>query len=219
MRMDTMARLASAGALQAGFEGLVLEPGDPGYEDARKIWNGMIDRHPAIIARCLVPADVGFAIKFARDRGLPIAVKGGGHNVTGNAMCDGGVAIDLSQMRRTVVDPEPKLVRVEGGALLGDLDSATQAHALATPVGINSTTGIAGLTLGGGIGHLMRTHGLTIDNLVGVEMVSALGEPVHASEDEPPTCSGASGVGAAISVWSPPSRSGCMTSDRIFCQA
>ena len=133
-------------------------PGDRDYIEARSLWNGMVDRRPALIARCT--------------------------NVTGNAMCDGGIVINLSLMRRGDVDVGRRMVHAEGGVLLGDLDAATQAYGLATPVGINSTTGIAGLTLGGGIGHLMRQHGLTIDNLVAVEMVTATCESVCASEDE-----------------------------------
>lgn len=160
-----------------------LEPGTAEYEEARKLWNGMIDRRPALIARCASVEDVVAAVTFGRRHDLLIAIKGGGHNVTGNAMCDGGLVIDLSPMRRVEVDPDRRLVRVEGGALLGELDAATLAHGLATPVGINSTTGVAGLTLGGGIGHLMRKYGLTIDNLVSVDLVTATGERVRASGD------------------------------------
>ena len=177
-------RAFAASAIEAGFQGRLIEPGTGDYEEARKVWNGMIDRRPALIAQCKNGTDVIAAVNFGREQELVIAVKGGGHNVTGNAMCDGGIVIDLSPMRRCEVDVVRRLVRVGGGALLGDLDAATQAHGLATPVGINSTTGIAGLTLGGGIGHLMRLHGLTIDNLVAVEMVTAAGERVRAAENE-----------------------------------
>ncbi|HEY5997082.1 MAG TPA: FAD-binding oxidoreductase, partial [Candidatus Deferrimicrobiaceae bacterium] len=166
------------------MRGPVLLPGDRDYDRARTLWNAMIDRRPAVIAGCMNVNDVIAALGLGREHGLPIAIRGGGHNVTGNAMCDGGIVIDLSRMRRCEVDAGRRMVRVEGGALLGDLDAATQAHGLATPVGINSTTGIAGLTLGGGIGHLMRLHGLTIDNLVALDMVIATGERVRATEDE-----------------------------------
>jgi FAD/FMN-containing dehydrogenase len=170
--------------LRGRLRGTLLLPGERGYEEARKVWNGMVDRRPGLIARCTNVADVIAAVSFGREHNLVLAIKGGGHNVTGNAMCDGGIVIDLSPMRRCNVDVGRRMVHVEGGALLGDLDAATQAHGLATPVGINTTTGIAGLTLGGGIGHLMRLHGLTIDNLVAVEMVTATGERVRAAEDE-----------------------------------
>ena len=173
-----------ASAMAAAFKGRLTEPGAGDYDEARKVWNGMVDRRPALIARCANVTDVITAVRFGREQNLVIAIKGGGHNVTGNAMCDGGIVIDLSLMRRCDVDVGRRMVRVEGGALLGDIDAVTQAHGLATPVGINSTTGIAGLTLGGGIGHLMRLHGLTIDNLVAVEMVTATGERVRAAEDE-----------------------------------
>ena len=170
--------------LKGRLRGTVLLPGAPGYNEARSLWNGMVDRRPALIARCTNATDVIAALSFGREQNLVIAVKGGGHNVTGNAMCDGGIVIDLSPMRRCDVDLGRRMVRVEAGALLGDIDAATQAHGFATPIGINTTTGIAGLTLGGGIGHLMRLHGLTIDNLVAVEMVTAAGERVRAAEDE-----------------------------------
>jgi FAD/FMN-containing dehydrogenase len=170
--------------LRGHLRGTLLLSGDRGYDETRKVWNGMVDRRPALIARCMNVTDVIAAVGFGREQNLVIAIKGGGHNVTGNAMCDGGIVIDLSLMRDCDVDVGRRMAHVEGGALLGDLDAATQAHGLATPVGINSTTGIAGLTLGGGIGHLMRLHGLTIDNLVAVEMVTATGERVRAAEDE-----------------------------------
>jgi len=175
---------SAASSIGAAFRGRLLEPGTEGYDAARRLWNGMIDRRPALIAQCASVADVIAAVNLGRERNLVIAIKGGGHNVTGNAMCDGGIVIDLSPMRRCNVDAGRRLVHAGGGALLGDLDAATQAHGLATPVGINSTTGIAGLALGGGIGHLMRLHGLTVDNLVAVEMVTAAGERVRAAPNE-----------------------------------
>ena len=172
--------------LKSGFKGRVLIPGDGEYENARKIWNGMIDKRPAIIARCTSTADVVRAVNFARDNSLLLAIRGGGHNIAGNAMCDAGIVIDLSQMKAAKVDAGARRVTVEGGATLGDLDAATQAHGLATPVGINSTTGIAGLTLGGGFGWLSRKYGMTIDNLESAEVVTATGEVVRASATEHP---------------------------------
>jgi len=172
--------------LKAGFRGEILLPGDGAYESARKIWNAMIDRHPALIARCTTTSDVVQAVNFARENGLVLAVRGGGHNIAGNAVCDGGIVIDLSQMKAASVDPAKHRVTIEGGATLADLDAATQAHGLATPLGINSTTGVAGLTLGGGFGWLSRMYGMTIDNLESAEVVTAAGEVVRASATEHP---------------------------------
>jgi len=163
-----------------------LRPGDAGYDEARRVFNGMVDRRPALIVRCLDEADVTAAITQAREQSLQVAVRGGGHNVAGNAMCDGGLVIDLSPMRRVEVDPVRRRARVQGGATWGDLDTATQAHGLATPGGVVSSTGVAGLTLGGGIGVLRGLYGLTCDNLVGAEIVTASGERVSASADENP---------------------------------
>jgi FAD/FMN-containing dehydrogenase len=159
---------------------------DAGYDEARRVFNGMIDRRPAVIVQCLDEADVAAAITQARERSLQVAVRGGGHNVAGNAVCDGGLVIDLSPMRRVEVDPVRRRARVQGGATWGDLDTATQAHGLATPGGVVSSTGVAGLTLGGGIGVLRGLYGLTCDNLVGAELVTASGERVTASADENP---------------------------------
>jgi FAD/FMN-containing dehydrogenase len=170
--------------LKVGFRGRVFVPGSDGYEDARTIWNAMIDRRPAIIARCANVSDVVRAIEVARDNGLPVAVRGGGHNIAGNAMVDGGVVIDLSSMRSVLVDPSTRRVTVEGGATLGDLDAATQVYGLATPLGINSTTGVGGLTLGGGFGWLSRRYGMTVDNLESAEVVTASGEVMRASAGE-----------------------------------
>ena len=169
------------GTFRSGFGGEVLLPHDDGYDRARTIWNAMIDKRPAMIARCVTASDVVRAVNFARDNGLELAVRGGGHHIAGNALCDGGLVIDLSPMKAVEVDARRRLVTVEGGALLADLDAATQAHGLATPVGINSTTGIGGLTLGGGFGWLSRKYGMTIDNLESAELVTASGEPVRAS--------------------------------------
>lgn len=173
-------------ALQRNIGGQVVLPSDKGYEAARRIWNAMIDKRPELIIRCISTADVVRAVNFARDNELPLAVRGGGHNIAGNAMCDGGVVIDLTRMKAVNVDPHLRRATVEGGALLADLDAATQAHGLATPLGINSTTGVAGLTLGGGFGWLSRKHGMTIDNLESAEVVTAAGEVVCASAAEHP---------------------------------
>lgn len=170
--------------LKGKFRGEVLLPGDDAYEDARKIWNAMIDKHPALIVRCTTTSDIVLAVNFARDNGLLLAVRGGGHNIAGSAMCDDGIVIDLSQMKAASVDPGARRVMIEGGATLADLDAATQAHGLATPLGINSTTGVAGLTLGGGFGWLSRKYGMTIDNLLSADVVTADGRQVHTSETE-----------------------------------
>ena len=172
--------------LKGGFKGEILLPSDGAYESARKIWNAMIDKRPAVIARCASTSDVVRGVNFARDNGLLLAVRGGGHNIAGNAMCDDGLVIDLSKMKAARVDPAGRRVTIEGGATLADLDAATQAHGLATPVGINSTTGVAGLTLGGGFGWLSRKYGMTVDNLESAEVVTAAGEVVRASATEHP---------------------------------
>jgi FAD/FMN-containing dehydrogenase len=170
--------------LAAGFAGQILLPGSDAYDSARRIWNAMIDRRPALIARCATASDVSRAVVFARETGLPLAVRGGGHNIAGSAICDDGVVIDLSGMKAASVDAGARRVTIEAGALLSDLDAATQAHGLATPVGINSTTGIAGLTLGGGFGWLSRKYGMTIDNLEAADVVTAGGQTVRATADE-----------------------------------
>ncbi|ARP93302.1 FAD-binding oxidoreductase [Bordetella genomosp. 13] len=170
--------------LKASTRGQVLTPDDPGYDDARKIWNAMIDRRPAVIVRCAGAADVRRAVDFARSTGSLVAVRGGGHNIAGTAVCEGGVMIDLSQMKSVRIDPELSVAHVEPGATLADLDHEAQAFGLAVPLGINSTTGVAGLTLGGGFGWLSRKHGMTIDNLLSVDIVTADGELRHASEEE-----------------------------------
>ena len=166
------------------FRGRLISPGDVGYDTARAVWNGAIDRRPRLIARCIGAADVVAAVRFARDHNLEIAVRGGGHNVAGTAVCDDGIVIDLSAMRAVRVDPAARRAWVQGGALWGDVDRETQVHGLATTGGIVSHTGVAGLTLGGGVGWLMRTHGLTIDNLLAVDVVTADGTLLRASEDE-----------------------------------
>jgi FAD/FMN-containing dehydrogenase len=172
--------------LRAGFEGEIVLPGDAAYDEARTIWNAMIDKRPALIARCGATSDVVRGVNFARENRLLLAIRGGGHNIAGNALCDDGVVLDLSSMKAATVDASARRVTIEAGALLADLDAATQAHGLATPLGINSTTGVAGLTLGGGFGWLSRKHGMTIDNLVSAEVVTASGEVVRASATEHP---------------------------------
>jgi FAD/FMN-containing dehydrogenase len=164
--------------------GAVLTPGDPGYDGAREIWNGLIDRRPALIVQCSGAADVVDAVNFARDNELVLSIKAGGHNVAGNAVNDGGIVLDLSQMRGVHVDPEAQTVRVQGGATWGDLDRETQLFGLAVPGGVVSTTGVAGLTLHGGVGHLRRKHGLSIDNIVSVDIVTADGQFRRASATE-----------------------------------
>ena len=177
---------AALNTLQGQLRGSLLRAEDPEYETARKLWNGMIDKKPALIARCLGVADVMAAVNFARDRQLLFSVRAGGHNVSGAAIAERGLVIDLSQMRSVQVDPQKGLARVEGGARLGDLDHETAAFGLAAPVGVVSETGVAGLTLHGGAGWLMRKHGLSIDNLNSVEIVTADGQLVRASETEHP---------------------------------
>lgn len=164
------------------IKGRVLTPGDSHYDSAREIWNAMIDRKPAVIVQCADAADVPVAINFARENGLEIAIKGGGHSIAGLSVCDSGLVIDLSQMKEVKVDPQNQRATVQAGATLRDFDEAVQKHGLATPVGINSTTGIAGLTLGGGFGWLTRLYGMTIDNLLSAEVVTADGKSVSVSE-------------------------------------
>jgi FAD/FMN-containing dehydrogenase len=173
-------------AFKATLRGPVLQAGDPEYDAARAIWNAMIDRRPALIARCTGTADVLASVAFARDHGLPLAVRGGGHNIAGLALCDDGLVIDLTGMRDVHVDPEACLARVGGGCTLRDLDHETQAYGLAVPTGINSTTGVAGLTLGGGFGWLSRISGLAVDNLVGAEIVTADGQRRHVGPRQEP---------------------------------
>jgi FAD/FMN-containing dehydrogenase len=177
---------ATLGEFEEGLQGGLIRPGDSSYEEARAIWNGAHDPRPALIARCHGAADVAHAVGFARSEGLEIAVRSGGHSIPGFSSVDDGLVIDLSPMKGIDVDITGRTVRAEGGVTWGELDGATQAHGLATPGGLISTTGIAGLTLGGGIGWLMRKHGLACDNLRAAEVVTADGRTVTASADENP---------------------------------
>ena len=172
--------------LKPQFRGQILTPSDEGYEVARKVYNGMIDKRPGAIARCVNVADVMAAVRAAREQDVLAAIRGGGHNGGGLGICDGGLVIDLSLMRGVRVDPAARTVRAEGGCTGADVDHATHAFGMATPTGTISTTGIAGLTLGGGIGHLSRAYGLTIDNLLGVDVVLADGSFVTADAQEHP---------------------------------
>jgi FAD/FMN-containing dehydrogenase len=166
------------------LRGNVCLPDEAGYDEARTIWNAMINRRPGAVVRCRGAADIVAAVRFARQHGLLLAVRGGGHNIAGNAVCEGGLLIDLSQMRSVRVDSASRTARVEPGATLGDFDKEAQAFGLATPLGINSTTGVAGLTLGGGFGWLSRKFGLAADNLISADVVTAEGTLVRASETE-----------------------------------
>jgi len=173
-------------AFGEAFEGEVVLPGSAGYDAARVVWNGIVDRHPAVVARCAGAEDVRRAIQLGREEDLPIAVRGGGHSLAGFSTCDDGIVLDLSRMRGVTVDPERRVARVRGGTLLSELDEAAQAQGLACPVGVVGHTGVAGLTLGGGMGRLQRRLGLTVDNLRSVEIVTADGERLHVSDEQHP---------------------------------
>ena len=179
-------KLRGPGELRDHFGGPLLLPGDEGYEAARRVWNGAVDRRPAIVARCLNAADVRAAVQFGREQGLLIAVRGGGHNVAGTAVCDGGIVVDCSLMKTIEIDASAQIVSVAPGVLWGEVDAATQAHGLAVPGGIVTHTGVAGLTLGGGIGWLMRRFGLTCDSLAGADVVGADGRPMRAGPEHDP---------------------------------
>jgi FAD/FMN-containing dehydrogenase len=173
-------------AFRGTFTGQVIMPSDNGYDTARAVWNADINRHPAMIARCRYAADVSAAITFARQQGLDLSVRGGAHNTSGSAVDEGAIMIDLSQLRQVAVDPGGRRARVGGGALLADMDAATQAHGLATPAGLVSHTSVGGLTLGGGMGWLTRKFGMAIDNLLSAEIVVADGRILRAAPDENP---------------------------------
>jgi FAD/FMN-containing dehydrogenase len=173
-------------ALRGGLRGALCLPGDAGYDEARTLWNAMIDKRPAAVVRAAGASDVLQTVRLAAQQRLLLSVRGGGHNIAGNAVCEGGLMLDLSRMTSVRVNPVARTARVEPGARLADLDRETQAFGLATPVGINSTTGVAGLTLGGGFGWLSRKHGLTVDNLISADVVTAAGDLVHASATSHP---------------------------------
>lgn len=172
--------------LRSRFNGALLRPSDEGYDVARRVWNGAIDKRPAIIARCTGVADVQAAVRFGREHDLPVSVRGGGHQVAGHAVADGGLMIDLSLMRGVTVDPETNVARAAGGCLLSDLDRATQVFGLATTAGVVSVTGIGGLTLGGGIGYLQGKHGFTVDNVRSIDVVTAEGDHLAVDEESEP---------------------------------
>jgi FAD/FMN-containing dehydrogenase len=186
VRDATQTNAAALTSFGESFEGEIVLPGSADYDAARIVWNGMIDRRPALVARCDGVGDVIRAIRFARERDLVIAVRSGGHSVGGFSTCDDGIVIDLSRMRGVQVDPERRVARVNGGSLLSELDQEAQAHGLACPVGVVGHTGVAGLTLGGGMGRLQRRFGFSIDNMLAVDLVTAEGMQLRASEEENP---------------------------------
>ena len=195
---------ATIAELKTHFRGDLLVSGDAGYDEVRQIWNAMIDRRPAMIARCASPEDVVQAVQFARAYDLLVAIRGGGHNIAGNAVCDDGIMIDMSLMKKVTVDTSARKATVEPGCTLADFDKVVQAHGLATPLGINSTTGVAGLTLGGGFGWLCSKYGLACDNLLSVDIVTADGRLRTASPLEHPdlfwaVCGGGGNVGIVTS--------------------
>src|SRR5918996_6015573 len=182
--LTRMAVDVDVAGLRRSLEGTVLTPGDSGYDVARRCFNALLDRRPTVIARCAGARDIATAFDFARMHGLEVAVRGGGHNPAGHCVLDDGLVIDLSSMRRVEVDTDAQVARAQGGSTWLDFDSATQAHGLVTPGGVVGSTGVTGLTLGGGIGHLTAQHGLTCDNLVGAQIVSPDGSVTKASSDE-----------------------------------
>jgi FAD/FMN-containing dehydrogenase len=179
-----MAEVSDLTKLRAALSGHFIEPGDPAYEQARRVWNGLIDRRPTAIARCATVGDVVTCVEFARTHEMTVAIRGGGHNVAGNAVCDGGLVIDLAPMKQIVVDAPGRRVRAGGGVLWGELDEATQRFGLATTGGLMSMTGIAGFTLGGGLGNLMRSYGLACDNLLSADVVTADSRQLRVSAAE-----------------------------------
>lgn len=187
--------------LRVRFRGALLRPGEEGFEEARCSWNGAIDRRPALIARCAGSDDVATAVRFARERELLVSVRGGGHSIADHSVCEGGLMIDLSLMKAIRVDPQARTARAAGGVLWSEFDRTTQPFGLATTGGIISHTGIGGLTLGGGLGHLMRKHGLTVDNLLSVDLITADGEQLHVdTETEPELFWGLRGGGGNFGI-------------------
>ncbi|MFZ0532234.1 MAG: FAD-dependent oxidoreductase, partial [Anaerolineales bacterium] len=171
-------------SLRTRLKGPLLLPGDAGYEESRTVWNAMFDRKPALVVRCLGVADVIACVRFVREHNLLLCIKGGGHNIAGLASADGALMLDMSLMRGVWVDPHEKVAHAQAGCLNADVDRETQLHGLATVMGFVSQTGIAGLTLGGGLGYLTRRFGWTVDNVVGMDLVTAEGQLIHASSDE-----------------------------------
>ena len=191
---------AAVTKLRNALRGALLRPSDPGYGEARSIWNGMIARRPALIARISGAADVITCVSFARENGLPLSIRGGGHNVAGAALCEGGLMIDMSLRRAVHVDPVRRDRSQEGGATWGDVDHETQPFGLVVPSGIVSATGVAGFTMGGGFGWTSRKFGYAADNLLSVDVVTADGEPVAPARPKTPICSGPCVVAAATSA-------------------
>lgn len=183
-RTETVLREEAVARFAHLLRGELLRPGQEGYDESRKVWNRLVDKRPSLIACCATAADVVLSVKFAREHDLVVAVRGGGHSIAGNCLCDGGLVIDLSSMKHVQVDPGGRTVRAEPGLRLGEFDRATEAFGLATTMGIATDTGIAGLTLGGGYGWLAGKHGLACDNLLSIELVTAEGEIVRASDTE-----------------------------------
>jgi len=173
-------------SLRSRLRGTLYQHSDKGYDQARKVWNGVIDKYPSLIVRCANVSDVMAAVTFAREHKLRVSIRGGGHNVSGSAVCDNGIVIDLSMMKSIRVDPTRKAVRVEGGATLGDIDHATQAFGLAVPMGVVSKTGIGGLALHGGMGFLTRKYGLTSDNLISADVITAEGKLITTDSQNHP---------------------------------
>jgi hypothetical protein len=191
--------------LKGRIRGPLVRPGDPGFDDARSVWNAMIDRRPGLIVRCMGVADIVACVNAAREHGIPLSIKGGGHNIAGLAVCEGGLMLDMSLMRGVWVDPAGRIARAQAGCLLGDVDAETQVHGLAAVLGFVSATGCAGLTLGGGFGYLTRRFGWTSDNLASVDLVTAAGRVIRASERGTATCSGGCAAAGATSAAPPAS--------------
>ncbi len=205
--------------LKGRIRGPLLRPGQPGFDEARSVWNAMIDRHPALIVRCLGVTDVVACVNAARTHGLPLSIKGGGHNIAGLAVCEGGLMLDMSLMRGVWVDPAARLARAQAGCLLADVDAEAQLHGLAPVLGFVSNTGCAGLTLGGGFGYLSRRFGWTTDNLASVDLVTAAVGSSAPPSARTPSCSGGCAGAAATSGWSPASSTRSTPSGRRWSPA
>jgi FAD/FMN-containing dehydrogenase len=201
MTMTTALGDATVAELRSAVAGTVIVPGDDDYQSARRVWNYAIDRHPAMIIRCGGTADVVAAVRFARSEGLPIAIRGGKHSAAGFSTCDDGLVLDLSEMTAVHVEAATGRARAQGGTVWKQFDRETQLFGLATTGGLMSSTGLGGFTLGGGIGHLVRKHGLASDNLVSADVVNADAQLVRASAEEIQSCSGRCAAAAGTSVW------------------